>query len=124
MSVLEDLLEEASTSIGAKRIFGDPYEKNGVTVIPAARVMGGVGGGNGESSSEDSSARGVTGTGFGAGFGLIGRPAGAFVVKGDDVRWLPAIDVNRMLLGFQVVAIVGLLVIRSVAKTIAKRKAA
>ena len=42
-------------------------EANGVTVIPAARVMGGAGGGNGEGPNG-------TAQGEGAGFGLMARP--------------------------------------------------
>jgi hypothetical protein len=28
-----------------RRVYGDPYERNGVTLIPAAQVAGGAGGG-------------------------------------------------------------------------------
>jgi len=41
-----------------KRVFGEPYEKNGVTVIPAARVQGGAGGGGGEGPQGQARARG------------------------------------------------------------------
>jgi uncharacterized spore protein YtfJ len=126
MLKLEDIIEEASQSIGAKRIFGEPYEKNGVTVIPAARVMGGAGGGEGNQPSAtglDGEGKVAAGPlGFGAGYGMSGRPVGAFVIKGEAVTWLPAIDVNRLMFGFQVVMIVFFLVIRSVSKTRAKAK--
>jgi len=42
------------------------------------------------------------------------------VVKGDTVRWVPAVDVNRVILGGQIVAIVALLSVRSMAKQRAK----
>ena len=32
------------------------------------------------------------------------RPVGAYVIKDGEVSWKPAIDVGRMLLGWQVVA--------------------
>ena len=37
---------------------------------------------------------------------MIGRPAGAYVVKDGKVRWLPAVDPNRILamLGMAVIA--------------------
>jgi uncharacterized spore protein YtfJ len=114
-----ELIEEASDKIGAKRVYGEPYEKNGVTVIPAARVMGGVGGGEGQAAqptegTDETQAGRPTGTG--AGYGMSGRPAGAFVIKGDSVTWVPAVDVNRLIFGFQVVAIILLLTIRSIVK--------
>lgn len=116
-----ELLEQARDSLGAKSVFGEPYEKNGVTVIPAARVMGGAGGGeNPQAKSGDDAATDAMGaarsTGSGVGYGMVGSPAGAFVIKGDDVRWMPAVDVNRLMFGFQIVMIVFFLVVRSVMK--------
>jgi uncharacterized spore protein YtfJ len=122
MSRLSEMLEEAGESIEAKRVFGAPYEKNGVTIIPAARVMGGVGGGEGPTKAGDE-AGGDT-SGVGAGFGMSARPAGAYVIKGEDVRWLPAVDVNRLMLGFQVVMIVFFLVLRSIVKARSAAEAA
>ena len=45
---VNDVITQARDTLTVKRVFGDPYEKNGVTVIPAARVQGGAGGGGGE----------------------------------------------------------------------------
>jgi uncharacterized spore protein YtfJ len=120
MTKFSEMLAEAGESIGAKRVFGAPYEKNGVTVIPAARIMGGLGGGEGQAPGDD----GTQSTGSGGGFGVYGRPAGAYVVKGDSVTWLPAVDVNRLMLGFQIALIVFLLVVRSVMKARAKAEMA
>lgn len=112
------VLEEAREVIGSKGVFGAPYEKNGITVIPAARVMGGAGGGTGQAPvPEGEGAETARPTGSGAGFGVSARPIGAFVVKGDQVTWVPSIDVNRLMLGFQVALVVFFLVIRSVAKS-------
>ncbi len=57
----------------------------------------------------------------GAGFGVSSRPVGAFVIKDSDVRWEPAIDVNRLILMAQVVVIAALLTVRVIVKTRAKR---
>ena len=53
-------------------------------------------------------------SGEGGGFGVVAKPAGVFVITGDDVRWQPAVDVNRIVLGGQIVGIVFLLVLRSI----------
>jgi uncharacterized spore protein YtfJ len=107
----QQVLEQARDAITVKRVFGEPYEKDGLTIIPAARVQGGMGGGTGE---------GEQGKGTGGGYGVNARPMGAFVVRGDDVVWRPAVDVNRMILGGQIVAIVALLTIRTLLKLRAK----
>jgi uncharacterized spore protein YtfJ len=45
---VQDVIAQARDTLTVKRVFGEPYEKDGVTVIPAARVQGGAGGGSGE----------------------------------------------------------------------------
>ncbi len=103
---IQEVIGQARDTMTVKRVFGEPYEKNGVTVIPAAKVQGGAGGGAGEGPEGE-------GTGFGSGFGLNARPAGAFVIREGDVAWKPAVDVNRVILGAQVVAVIALFVLRT-----------
>ena len=55
--------------------------------------------------------------GEGGGYGVVAKPAGIYVIKGDDVRWQPAVDVNRIVMGGQIVGIVFLLVVRSIFKS-------
>jgi uncharacterized spore protein YtfJ len=96
------MIEQARDAMTVRRVYGDPYEKDEVTVIPAARVQGGAGGGGGEGPEGQ-------GAGTGGGFGLTARPAGAFVIRGGDVDWRPAIDVNKIIMGGQLIAAAGLL---------------
>jgi hypothetical protein len=49
------------------------------------------------------------------------KPLGAFVIKGDDVRWMPAVDVTRVIIGGQLLAIVALFAIRSIVRSRTKR---
>ena len=99
---VEELISGARDVMSVKRVYGDPYEKNGLTVIPAATVRGGGGGGMGESEGGES--------GGGGGFGLIARPSGAWIVEDGEVTWKPAIDVNRVVLGGQIIALAAILV--------------
>jgi uncharacterized spore protein YtfJ len=48
-----DLVDRARDAMTVKRVFGDPYEKNGVTMVPVARLLGSAGGGGGESTDGD-----------------------------------------------------------------------
>jgi uncharacterized spore protein YtfJ len=111
---LRKTIDQATDVMSARRVFGEPLEKNGVTVIPAARVQGGAGGGGGEGPEG-------TGSGSGSGLAVNARPAGAFVIRGEDVDWRPAIDVNRVILGAQLVAVAALLLARAVIKARAPR---
>jgi uncharacterized spore protein YtfJ len=87
-------------SMSVRRAFGDPYEIDGVTVIPVARVAGGAGGGGGDGVDE----AGASGGGFGTGFGMGVVPIGVYEVRGDRVEWKPTVDVNRVVKGAQVLA--------------------
>lgn len=101
---IEELVKGHRDAVTVKRVFGDPVEKNGVTVIPAAKVMGGGGGGAGESPEGG-------GQGSGSGFGMAAKPAGAYVIRGDEVTWTPAVDVNRIIAGAFVIAALALLTV-------------
>jgi uncharacterized spore protein YtfJ len=110
---IDQLIETARDAVSVKRVFGEPYEHNGITIVPAARVGGGAGGGGADIEGRENS---------GAGMGIGAAPAGAFVVEGDRVTWRPAIDVNRIIMGGQIVAIVALLTLRSIVKARQKTK--
>ena len=103
-----DAVSTAHDSINVRRVYGEPYERNGVMVIPAAAVLGGGGGGTGDQPDGTS--------GGGAGFGLRARPVGAYVVRDEQVSWEPAMDMSRVILGGQLIALAALFVIRSIAR--------
>ncbi len=46
---------------------------------------------------------------------------GAYVIKGDTVEWQPALDINRIVLGGQIVAIFFFLFLRTLVKSRAKK---
>jgi|FLYL01.1.fsa_nt_gi uncharacterized spore protein YtfJ len=112
------LVEQARTLLTVERVYGTPVERDGVTVIPAAAVRGGGGGGGGAGQDD----KGASGRGEGLGFGVTARPVGAFVVRDGQVRWEPAVDVTRIVLTGQLVALMLVMTIRAVAKLRAKRR--
>ena len=83
----------AQDARSVRRVFGDPIQAGDVTLLPVAVVSGGDGGG---SKSPDHG---------GAGFGLSARPAGVFAVRNGEVRWRPTVNVNRAILGGQLIAV-------------------
>lgn len=107
------ILEQAGRAIDVRRVFGEPIERDGVIVVPAARVTGGAGGGDGQGPQPDG---GSQPGGGGGGYGVRGWPVGAFVIKDGDVRWVPAFDLSRAILGGQVVALAALWTVRTIAR--------
>lgn len=95
-SARDDLKAEAGAGVRGRRVFGEPFERDGVTVLPVARVVGGGGGGKG------------------GGSGFRATPAGVYTIKDGRVAWHPALDLNRVILGGQLMAIVIALVVRSI----------
>jgi uncharacterized spore protein YtfJ len=98
---IDELTTAARDALSAKRVYAEPVERDGVTVIGVAAVGGAGGGGQGE---DDKGQHGV-----GGGFGLTARPVGAYVLKGGNVGWMPAVDVNRLLTSLATVLVVYLL---------------
>ncbi len=100
MNVTE-ALGMARDAITVERVFAEPYEKDGLTIIAAATVIGGAGGGSGTDPKGQQ--------GEGAGFGARARPVGVYVIKDGQVNWRPAIDLNRVFTMVGLIAVAYLL---------------
>jgi uncharacterized spore protein YtfJ len=98
--------------MSVRRVYGEPYQADGVTIIPVAVIRGGAGGGGGEGTGDQNGASG-SGVGGGIGFGVNARPVGVYVVKDGEVTWQPAVDVMRVILGGQLLGLVAILTLRS-----------
>ena len=108
------ILGQARDAINVRRVFGEPISSNGVTLVPVAAVRGGGGGGGGAPDDQHPE-------GGGAGFGLIARPVGAYVIRGDQVEWRPALDTTRLVSAGAAVAGLALLTLRTAIKKRARR---
>ena len=108
---VENLLAKAADNLSVRRAFGTAYEKDGMLIIPVAIVAGGGGGGTGRTrrgnlaagpddppgevaAAHDAAPQSSARTEVGGGLGGLVLPSGAYVVKGDQVRWVPAVDVT------------------------------
>ncbi len=96
----QQILAVAQQAITVRRVFGDPIQAEGVTIVPVATVQGAGRAGRGGQEAG------------GAGYGLRARPAGGFVVRDGEVSWRPAVNVNLIVAGGQLVAIAALFALR------------
>ena len=110
-----NLLMKASDNLSVRRAFGTAYEKDDMLIIPVAMVAGGGGGGTarprqggpaadadalpeGRAAGQEATPQDSERTDTGGGFGGVVLPAGAYVVKGGQVRWVPAVDMTIVVL--------------------------
>ncbi len=98
-NTLQETLTSTLEGMKPKQVFGEPIERDGALFLPAAKVRGGGGGGN------DNEGAG------GGGFGLTAKPAGMYVIRDGNASWEPALDLNRVILGGQLVGVFALFVI-------------
>ncbi len=102
---VKELLGKVTEQLSVGRAFGPAYEKDGTLVIPVALVAGGGGGGGSEPSDvsaapgdESKEGHNSSTVGSGGGFGGVVLPVGAYVVTGERVRWMPAVNVTLIAL--------------------------
>jgi len=78
--LLERLVSQVGGQARVQAVFGEPVEREGVTVIPVARVRWGVGGGGGA---------GQEGSGSGGGGGVAADPIGYIDITSAGAAFRP-----------------------------------
>jgi uncharacterized spore protein YtfJ len=102
-----------------ERVFGEPIEVQGKTIVPVAQFSGGGGGGGGEGENQSATAESQRspadaerpqGTGIGMGFGFGGgaKPVGFLVLDGEKTKWIPTVDAERVALKLISVLMIGI----------------
>lgn len=81
----DEIVTRVGDQLGIRRVFGEPVERDGLTVIPVAVAIGGGGGGTGPDEQ-----------GTGAGFGGMVRGIGVYAIGNGQVRFIPAIDTTAL----------------------------
>jgi uncharacterized spore protein YtfJ len=85
---LERLAEKMGLQARASTVFGEPVDRDGVTVIPVAKARWGFGGGGGAGKRGGAE----SGSGSGGGGGMILTPVGYIEVKAGASRFQPIWD--------------------------------
>jgi uncharacterized spore protein YtfJ len=98
---LGKLAEAIGGSASAKAVFGEPVERDGVTVIPVARVRYGFGAGSGRGGGRRRGRKGDEGdeeqSGSGGGGGLQASPIGYIELQDGRARFVRVDNRARLL---------------------------
>lgn len=86
-----NLLERVGMVASSQAVFGAPVDRDGITVIPVARVRWGAGGGGGEGGKEHEH-----GEGGGGGGGVSATPLGYIRVSGGTAEFIGIRDWSGM----------------------------
>jgi uncharacterized spore protein YtfJ len=88
--LLAMLADRVGARVGASTVYGEPVERDGVTVIPVAVARFGIGAGGGSDPSKSQE-------GEGGGAGGSSTPAGYIELKDGRSRFVPIVHPARML---------------------------
>jgi uncharacterized spore protein YtfJ len=119
-NILERLASIVGNSVRVTTIFGEPVEKEGVTVIPVARARWGFGGGRGSGGNNGENQKGSD-TGGGAGVKV--SPVGYVEVRDGRARFRPIYDPAMVTQIIVASGIVTALVLQGVRRLIIKSRA-
>ncbi len=112
---LERLANRLGVNAKSSAIFGEPVDREGVTVITVARASWGFGGGAGSGSNTSQS---QIGEGSGGGGGVVISPVGYIEIKDGQARFHPIFDTGKILQLVIGVGFVSMLFLRSIRKFI------
>jgi uncharacterized spore protein YtfJ len=94
---LGKLVESLGGTASAKAVFGEPVEKDGVTIVPVARVRYGAGGGGGRGPGrkKKGDAGDAEQVGYGQGGGMQAAPVGYIELAGGKATYTRIADPAR-----------------------------
>jgi uncharacterized spore protein YtfJ len=100
-TLVQRAAEAVGLNTGASAVFGEPVERDGVTVIPVAKSSWGFGGGSGGDAANQGSG--------GGGGGLV-SPIGFIELSNGRARFVPTRDLRATAVRFgAVAALIGLI---------------
>jgi len=121
---LSRLVESLGGTASAQAVFGAPVEKDGVTIVPVARVRFGVGGGGGRGPGRRR--KGEAGdpgqTGYGHGGGVQAAPVGYIELSGGRAGYRRIADPARPMALALLFPLVGAISVGLVALVLARLK--
>jgi uncharacterized spore protein YtfJ len=119
-SFVERLAKRLGLSASAKAVFGEPVERDGVTVVPVAKVRWGFGGGSGAGRKFKKGDVSGKGGGGGGGGAVHVSPLGYIEIKEGEAEYKPIRDPAALVPLVAVGGIVGWILLRGLRKLLRK----
>ncbi|WP_162054241.1 GerW family sporulation protein [Pontibacter pamirensis] len=110
-SFVERIAEKLGGAANAARIYGEPVERNGFTVIPVSKAVYGFGGGAGMKTGEE---------GSGGGGGMVLTPVGYIEISEGSTRFRSIKDPQTIIKIFAISGVLVMLTARSITKIFRK----
>jgi uncharacterized spore protein YtfJ len=97
--VFQDTMDTYLATADVGTVYGEPFEKDGNVIIPAAEIVAGFGFGLGsaQGASSDSDETG-SGSGAGGGGSIFSRPVAVIIASSEGVRIEPVLDITKIAL--------------------------
>lgn len=118
-SFVEGLAYQLGITANARNIYGEPVERDGVTVIPVAQAAYGFGGGSGSGKKENGE---LTGEGSGGGGGVMLTPVGYIEIKNGKTRFRRTRDPLALVPAIIAAAPLSLLMVWKITKLLRRRE--
>jgi uncharacterized spore protein YtfJ len=109
---LERMAEKLGVQARSASVYSEPIEKNGVTIVPVAKVRWGFGGGGGTGSKDGKE----HGSGSGGGGGMRVTPVGYIELKEGQSEFKPIRDASSFVPAILAGGAVGFLLLRALRK--------
>ena len=105
---VKEILARVGEELSVRRVFGEPFERDGALIVPAAVVAGGGGGGvdpkgaptpdgtSTDDAPDQPSDLGKKQPAAGAGYGGYVRALGVYAIKDGQVRFVPAVNATAL----------------------------
>lgn len=106
-TLLDTLAERLGTRVHTRTVYGEPVERQGVTVIPVAKARYGFGGGGGSKAGE---------RGSGGGGGATVKPIGYIEIRDGGSRFQRIPDPANVVAAIAVGGFFGWLMLRALAR--------
>ena len=113
-SFIEQLAQRLGLTATATSVYGEPVERDGVTVIPVAKVRYGFGGGSGINKTGEE--------GSGGGGGVSVNPTGYIEIKEGNTRFRRIRDPQTLVSALAVGGIFAFLTARSITKIFRRKQ--